>query len=170
MERLSDERVREHANWLFVLAERGGKGVVDNIDARGLRRIAVLLDELLELRAKLAAYKLLDAAQCAQLASYSKEDRRDHAARSTLESEREANRLLTEENDRLRAEAISLNGALKMAAAERDNFAAALAAGPVMPEVPQSELVFDELSRVMSWERAIEMYADVRAALLEQSR
>ena len=48
---------------------------------------------------------------------------------------------------------------------------AKLAAGPVMPEVPQSELVLDELSRVMSWERAIEMYADIRTALLkEQSR
>lgn len=33
-----------------------------------------------------------------------------------------------------RAEVIALNGALRMAAAERDNFAAALAAGPVMPE------------------------------------
>lgn len=60
--------------------------------------------ELLELRSKLDAYRRLDNGQLAQLAFYQKEDRRDHAARATLESEREANARLTEENESLRAE------------------------------------------------------------------
>lgn len=65
----------------------------------------------------------------------------------------------------LRAETIALTGALKMAAAERDNFAAALSAGPVMPEVPSDgvrQLMRDCCDPIGC------IYEAIRAALLEE--
>lgn len=54
-----------------------------------------LVDMVLELQAKIAAYRRLDAAQCAQLSHYAKNVRIDAGARAMLDSEREANALLT---------------------------------------------------------------------------
>jgi hypothetical protein len=39
-------QLQQTIDWLQALAHRGGKGVVDNIDARCLGRVAVRLDKM----------------------------------------------------------------------------------------------------------------------------
>lgn len=140
-DRLSDERLRE------FLCEPLYETIVPS-----WRECGAMARELLELRDKLDAYRRLENGQLAQLAFYQREDRRDHAARATLESEREANSRLTEENESLRAK---------------------LAAGAVMPEAPSAD-VLDAATTAVSWVEDPEVckvsvaYHAFRAALLKE--
>lgn len=60
------------------------------------------INRVTETERAIAGYKILVASLTAQLEHYRKQGTGDEAARRTLDSEREANRILTEENERLR--------------------------------------------------------------------